>query len=300
MVTANSIPRCQVEAILPKDGEKRFSVARVRVNDTGISMKLPVGELLEADWIGKFSANDVALLATVNANDVNIQNITERVPHFPYGIIYLTALFSVMLVTTNLIGDSITTINLPFLHGYSVLFPTALVVFPLTYCFGACITETYGFVVSRHVIWGAFLVNIPVILIILSLEKAGWLGGSVLGVSHQMMRALGASDVGYFAGELSNSLVVSRLKIALRGRALILRFLAANAVGAVVDSVLFGTLLFYGVVPLTVLLKIVLAQITIKMLYEMAFSVLFSRIVLWIKSRDGVDHYDYKVNFIRS
>jgi queuosine precursor transporter len=27
---------------------------------------------------------------------------------------------------------------------------------------------------------------------------------------------------------------------------------------------------------------------------------LFSRIVLWIKSRDGVDHYDYKVNFIRS
>ncbi|RDS99052.1 VUT family protein, partial [Burkholderia contaminans] len=36
------------------------------------------------------------------------------------------------------------------------------------------------------------------------------------------------------------------------------------------------------------------------MLYEMAFSVLFSRIVLWIKSRYGVDHYDYKVNFIRS
>jgi hypothetical protein len=117
MVMANSIPRCQVEAILPKDGEKRFSVARVRVNDTGISMKLPVGKLLEADWIGKFSANDVALLATVNASDVNIQNITERVPHFPYGIIYLTALFSVMLVTTNLIGDSITTINLPFLLG---------------------------------------------------------------------------------------------------------------------------------------------------------------------------------------
>lgn len=125
MVMANSIPRCQVEAILPKDGEKRFSVARVRVNDTGISMKLPVGKLLEADWIGKFSANDVALLATVNASDVNIQNITERVPHFPYGIIYLTALFSVMLVTTNLIGDSITTINPPSRLGGHVGFARA-------------------------------------------------------------------------------------------------------------------------------------------------------------------------------
>ncbi|KWH27652.1 hypothetical protein WL99_20065 [Burkholderia cepacia] len=298
MVMVNNIPTCQVEAIIPKDGEKRLSVARVRVNDTGVSMKLSVGELLEAGWIEKFSVNDVALLATVNANDVHIKNITERMPHFPYGIIYLTALFSVMLVTTNLIGDSITTFTLPFLQGYTFLFPTALVVFPLTYCFGACITETYGFVVSRRVIWGAFLVNIPVVMIILSLEKAGWLGGSVLGVSHQMMRALGASAVGYFAGELSNSLVVSRLKILLKGRALIFRFIAANIVGAVVDSVLFGTLLFYGNVPHAVLFKILVAQITIKILYEMAFSLLFSRIVVWIKSRDGVDHYDYKVNFI--
>ncbi|WP_244133092.1 VUT family protein [Burkholderia metallica] len=295
---ANNIPTCQIEAIIPKDGARRLSIARVRVNNTGVLMKLPVGELLEAGWIEKFSVNDVALLATVNANDVHIKNITERTPHFPYAIIYLTALFSVMLVTTNLIGDSISTFSLPFIHGYSFLFPTALVVFPLTYCFGACITETYGFVVSRHVIWGAFLVNIPVILIILSLEKAGMLGGSVLGVSHQMMRALGASAVGYFAGELSNSLVVSRLKIVLKGRAMVFRFLAANAVGAVLDSVLFGTLLFYGTVPLTILFKIVAAQITIKILYEMVFSVLFSKIVNWIKSRDGADHFDYKVHLI--
>lgn len=300
MSIANSIPTCQVEAIFPKDGEKRLSMARVRVNETGVSLKLPVAELLGVDWIGKFSVNDVALLATVNANDVNIKNITERKPHFPYAIIYLTALFSVMLVTTNLIGDSITTFNLPFFPDYNVLFPTALVVFPLTYCFGACITETYGFVVSRHVIWGAFLVNILVVVIILSLEKAGLLGGSILGVSQQMVRALGASAIGYFAGELSNSLVVSRLKITLKGRALIFRFIAANAVGAILDSFLFGTLLFYGTVPLEVLARIIIAQITIKMLYEMVFSVMFSRIVLWIKSRDGVDHYDYKVSFIGS
>ncbi|MCA7888895.1 VUT family protein [Burkholderia contaminans] len=298
MSIANNIPTCQVEAILPKDGERHQAVARVRVNDTGVLMKLPVGELLAANWIGKFSVNDVALLATVNANDVRIRNVTVQKPHFPYAIIYLTALFSVMLVTTNLIGDSISTLSFSFLPGYEILFPTALVVFPLTYCFGACITEAYGFVVSRHVIWGAFLVNVVVVAIIISLEKAGLLGGSILGVSQQMMRALGASAVGYFAGELSNSLVVSRLKIALKGRKLILRFIAANAVGAVLDSVLFGTLLFYGTVSHDVLLKIIVAQITIKMLYEMVFSVLFSRIVVWIKSRDGVDHYDYKVSFI--
>ncbi|MGZ2747792.1 VUT family protein [Burkholderia stagnalis] len=300
MSMVNSIPTCQVEAIFPKDGEKRLSVARVRVNDTGVSLKLPVGELLEAAWIEKFSVNDVALLATVNANDVRIQNITERKPHFPYAIIYLTTLFSVMLLTTNLIGDSISTINLPLLPGYSVLFPTALVVFPLTYCFGACITETYGFVVSRHVIWGSFLVNVIVIAIILSLEKAGLLEGSILAVSQQMMRALGASAVGYFAGELSNSMMVSRLKVLLKGRALIFRFIAANAVGAVLDSVLFGTLLFYGTVSTDVLVKIIFAQITIKILYEVIFSVLFSRIVVWIKARDGVDYFDYKVSFTGS
>ncbi|MCW5182339.1 VUT family protein [Burkholderia cenocepacia] len=300
MSLASNIPTCQVEAIFQKDGERHEAVARVRVNETGVLMKRPVRELLEANWIGKFSVNDVALLATVNANDVHIRNVTVQKPHFPYAIIYLTALFSVMLVTTNLIGDSISTFSISFLPGYSILFPTALVVFPLTYCFGACITEAYGFAVSRHVIWGAFLVNAVVVAIIISLEKAGLLGGSILGVSQQMMRALGASAIGYFAGELSNSLVVSRLKIALKGRKLILRFIAANAVGAILDSVLFGTLLFYGTVPHNVLLKIIAAQITIKMLYEMIFSVLFSKIVIWIKSRDGVDHYDYKVSFLGS
>lgn len=298
MSMSTSIPTCQVEAILPKDGGRRQSMARIRVNETGVSLKLSVSELLEEKWIEKFSVNDVALLATVNANDASIRNISGKKPHFPYAIIYLTALFSVMLITTNLIGDSISTINLPFLSGYSVLFPTALVVFPLTYCFGACITETYGFTVSRHVIWGSFLVNVLVVAIILFLERKGLLEGSILGVSRQMMRALGASAVGYFAGELANSLVVSRLKIVLKGRALIFRFIVANAAGAVLDSVLFGLLLFYGTVSIDLLVKIISAQITIKILYEMIFSLLFSRIVAWIKSRDGVDYFDYKINLL--
>jgi uncharacterized integral membrane protein (TIGR00697 family) len=259
---------------------------------------MPVSDLLAGEWIDKFSGSDVAILATVNANDAGIKKIIEHKARFPYGIIYLTIFFSVMLITMNLIGDSISTFKLSLFGGYEFLFPTALIVFPITYCFGAIITETYGFVVSRHVIWGAFIVNSICIAIILTLQRVGLLNGSILGVSHQIARALSASAAGYFAGELSNALMVSRLKIALKGRALILRFMAANVVGAVVDSLLFGGLLFYGVVSVDVLRRIIVTQIVIKIVYETLFSLMFYKIVDFVKKWDGVDYFDYRVDFL--
>ncbi len=295
MSSTSDIPTCQIEAILPKTAGERQSFARVRVNNTGVSLKVAIGELIGVDWINKFSNEDVALLAYVNANDVGIRNITGYKSAFPYAIIYLSSMFSVMLVVANLLGDSITTFKFSQFIGFDVAVPTALVLFPLTYGFGACITETYGFVVSRHVIWGAFLVNIIVVAVIMCLVKAGFLAGSILGVSDQMARALVASATGYFVGELSNSLVVSRLKIALKGKMLVGRFIAANSVGAILDSVLFCTLLFYGRMPVSWIARLICAQIFVKITYEIVFSLIFGRVVAWIKSKDGVDYFDYKV-----
>ncbi|WP_323120547.1 VUT family protein [Burkholderia alba] len=295
MSIINDTPTCQIETILPKTSEASQSFARIRVNNTGVSLKIAISELLKENWIEKFSNEDVALLAYVNANDVNVKNVTGYRSAFPYAIIYLSSLFSVMLVVANLLGDNITTFKLSPFIGFDVAVPTALVLFPLTYGFGACITETYGFVVSRHVIWGAFLVNIVVVAVIMALAKAGFLAGSILGVSDQMARALVASATGYFVGELANSLVVSRLKIMLKGRMLVLRFIAANSVGAILDSVLFCTLLFYGRMPIDWIARLIAAQIFVKISYEVIFSILFGRVVVWIKSRDGVDYFDYKV-----
>ncbi|WP_257828247.1 VUT family protein [Burkholderia glumae] len=292
----SKVPTCQIEAVYPKDGTRTQSTARVRVNATGVSTKIPIKELLSEEWIDSFSGRDIALLATINANDAQIRNVDNQKYRFPYGIVYLTSLFGIMLMATNFIGDSVKIFSFGFLGGFDVPLPMALIFFPLTYCFGACITETYGFVVSRHVIWGAFLVNALVMLVVLFLQKLDLLDGSILGVSHQMFRALTASAIGYFVGELANSFIISRLKVYLKGRRLILRFIAANFVGAVLDSVLFGGLLFWGAVATDVLCKIIVVQVMVKIVYEIMFSVLFSRIVIWIKEKDGVDYFDYKFN----
>uniref|UniRef100_UPI003BEED44E VUT family protein n=1 Tax=Burkholderia arboris TaxID=488730 RepID=UPI003BEED44E len=289
------IPLYQIETILPRRHGGPGPIAVVKMNSTGVSAKIPVSELLGSKWINKLSNNEVSLLAHVNASGANIENIFGYKSPFPYAIVWMTALFTGLLLASNLIGDNLTKITLPLYEGMAIFVPTAMIVFPLTYGFGACVTETYGFVVSRNVIWSAFLVNAFIVAIVLFLVSSGQLHGSILGLAEHMPRALFASASGYLAGEFANSIVISRLKVLLRGRALISRFIAANFVGAVFDSVLFGGILFGGRVPNHVLVGLILSQIVIKTAYEAIFSLVFSKIVEWIKRSDGVDYYDYKM-----
>lgn len=75
MSTVSNIPICKIEEIFQKNGERHPSMARIRMNNTGVSLKLTVAELLDADWIGKFSAHDIVLLAVINASEWRMRDI---------------------------------------------------------------------------------------------------------------------------------------------------------------------------------------------------------------------------------
>ena len=208
--------------------------------------------------------------------------------------IVLAALFVTLLITSNIIAVKIVQV-------WGRILPAAIVLFPITYILGDVLTEVYGFRFARRVIWLGFLCNAVAVL-------GFWIGGllpaapfwedqdayrAILGYTP---RLLVASFAGYLVGELSNSIILSRLKVATRGRWLWVRTIGSTIVGQGVDSVIFITAAFVGTIVGGDLVELVLTQWVVKVLYEAAATPATYAVVTYVKRHEGVDVYDHHVS----
>jgi len=81
-------------------------------------------------------------------------------------------------------------------------------------------------------------------------------------------RLLAASVTAYAVGEFINAFVMARLKVATRGRWLWSRTISSTLLGQGIDSAIFITGAFLGVLPTGVLLQTILYQWVFKTVYE--------------------------------
>lgn len=209
--------------------------------------------------------------------------------------VVLAAVFVTALITANIIA-----VKLIGVAGH--ILPAAIVIFPMSYIIGDVLTEVYGFRHARAVIWLGFVCNAIAVL-------AFWVGGvlpsapvwedqdayqRILGYTP---RLLGASLIAYLIGEFSNSMVLAKMKVATQGRWLWGRTIGSTVVGEGLDSLVFITLAFVGIVPGGLLVQIVLTQWTAKVLYEVAATPLTYAVVGYLKRKEGIDHYDARTSF---
>lgn len=207
----------------------------------------------------------------------------------------LGGLFVAFLLISNIVAGKL------ILVGGLVL-PAAVVLFPVTYIFGDVLTEVYGFKRSRLIIWTGFAANVIMALVfqlVVALPHPPfWTGqdayATVLGM---VPRIVVASLLAYLAGEFSNSVVLSRMKILTRGRWLFTRTIGSTIVGEGVDTLIFITLSFYRLVPGHVLWQMMAAQYLWKVAYEVVATPLTYLVVAWVKRVDRVDTYDYGVRY---
>ncbi|MGB5620686.1 MAG: queuosine precursor transporter [Desulfobacterales bacterium] len=209
--------------------------------------------------------------------------------------LFITCLFVACLLISNIIAGKLVQI-------WGVVLPAAVILFPLTYVFGDILTEVYGFRRARLVIWIGFIANIlmaAVFIVTIALpHPAFWNEQSafrtVLGFTP---RLVAASLVAYWAGEFSNSIVLSKVKILTRGRWLWFRTIGSTVVGEGLDTLLFITIAFAGVLPAVVLFEMMLAQYVWKVGYEIAVTPLTYLLVRWLKRREGLDTYDQGIGY---
>ncbi|MBZ0170484.1 hypothetical protein MELA_02002 [Candidatus Methylomirabilis lanthanidiphila] len=99
----------------------------------------------------------------------------------------------------------------------------------------------------------------------------------------------------YFFGEFANSFVLSKLKYKQNGKRGISqasRFVWSTIVGEGLDSLLFMTVGFLGIMATDELFKIVLTIWGIKVLYEIIALPVSMSIANWVKKIDGFDVID--------
>ena len=211
-------------------------------------------------------------------------------------LVVVTALFVTSLLTANIVAVKLVAVG-------GLVVPAGVVIFPLSYIFGDVLTEVYGYRQARRVIWLGFLCNLVMVVAVwvgqVLPPAMFWEGQAayeqILGFTP---RLLVASFTAYLVGEFANSYVLARLKIATRGRWLWTRTIGSTLVGEGLDSLVFITLAFAGVIPTVEgLLSTVVTQWLLKTAYEVVATPLTYAVVTFLKRVEGLDVYDYDTNF---
>lgn len=208
----------------------------------------------------------------------------------------ITALFVTTLVVSNVIAGKLVAFT------PAVVLPAAVILFPLTYILGDVLTEVYGYQRCRRVIWigfGCNAVAVAAIAIGGALPPAGFWDGqdAYVRTLGAVPRIVAASFLAYLMGEFVNSFVLAKLKVATSGRLLWLRTVGSTVVGQLVDSGVFITVAFLGILPADQVLWLVVAQWLFKVAYEAIATPLTYAVVGWLKRREGLDHFDAKTDF---
>ena len=207
----------------------------------------------------------------------------------------LLAIFLVVLLISNLVGQKLCQIGPFIISGAQLLFP-------LTYIFGDVFTEVYGYAASRRAIWLGFLANGLLALmglITVWLPPApGWEHQEAFRtVFYQIPRLIVASLVAYWCGEFTNSFTLAKMKLWTGGKMLWTRTVGSTITGQFVDTIILVLIGFLGTAPLATLAKLALSAYVGKVAYEVVATPLTYLVVGYLKKSEGLDAFDYKSNF---
>ena len=207
----------------------------------------------------------------------------------------LGILFNVCLIAANLLETKVIQIG-------SLTVTAGLLVFPISYIINDCIAEVWGFKKARLIIWSGFAMNFFVValgLIAVAIPAAPFWEGEehfdfVFGMAP---RIVAASLMAFLVGSFLNAYVMSKMKVARRGRHFSARAILSTLAGETADSLIFFPVAFGGIIAWRELLIMMCIQIILKSMYEVIILPVTIRVVKAIKKIDGSDVYDTDISY---
>ena len=207
----------------------------------------------------------------------------------------LGILFNVCLIAANLLETKVIQIG-------SLTVTAGLLVFPISYIINDCIAEVWGFKKARLIIWSGFAMKFFVValgLIAVAIPAAPFWEGEehfdfVFGMAP---RIVAASLMAFLVGSFLNAYVMSKMKVASRGRHFSARAILSPLAGETADSLIFFPVAFGGIIAWRELLIMMCIQIILKSMYEVIILPVTIRVVKAIKKIDGSDVYDTDISY---
>jgi hypothetical protein len=208
----------------------------------------------------------------------------------------IAMLFVCLFLMVNIISQKIIPI-----YG-DIILTAGDFIYPLSYTLSMILTEVYGYAMSRRVIWSSFVCNILasiVIILAINLPYAdSWHNqeqyASILGSAPRMLMAsLGA----FLFGEFIGTYILAKLKIFTHGKYLWMRTLGAISVGQLLDSLIFTTIAFIGVISMRHVIILSMAAYVCKIIYQVILTPGIYVLVGFLKKHEGLDVFDRHTNF---
>lgn len=215
----------------------------------------------------------------------------------PVSVLFMLAgiLFATCLLISNILATKILLIG-------TWAAPAGVLIFPIAYILNDVITEVWGFGKARMIIWTGFVVNlIAVLFFSLGIAIPGapfWQNqeafSTVLGSTPRIVIA---SLSAYLIGSFLNAFVMSRMKVATKGKGFSVRAILSTLVGESADSLIFIAIAFAGTFPASVLIVMIFTQAMLKTAYEILILPVTLQVVKLVKRVEGVDAFDTDLSY---
>ena len=204
-------------------------------------------------------------------------------------------LFAICLLISNILATKIILIG-------SWAAPAGVLIFPIAYIINDVIVEVWGYRKARLIIWSGFAVNILAVLFftlaIVIPAAPFWHNqeafNTVLGSTP---RIIAASLMAYLTGSFLNAIVMSKVKVLMKGKNFSVRAILSTLVGETADSMIFIFVAFAGNLPFNLLIGMIFTQACLKTVYEILILPLTIVAVKWVKKVEGCDIYDKSVSY---
>lgn len=219
-----------------------------------------------------------------------VQGIVDKSSYSTHNFMIILSLFITTILVSNIASTKL-------FDAFGFTIDGGTILFPLAYILADVITEVYGFKAARKVILIGFFMSILMVLVLFIVQilppSADWSGQEsykqILGL---LPRIITGSLIAYILGELTNSYILARMKVVTRGKYLWGRTIGSTLVGALLDTVIFSTIAFYGTVSIETLISLILTVYFIKVFVEIAITPITYMVVGYLKRTDKQDYYD--------
>lgn len=209
----------------------------------------------------------------------------ERAARLGVRFAAVVAVFVGLLLISNVVAVKLIAVGPLIVDG-------GVFLFPLVYITGDVLAEVYGWRAARRAILLAFglsvLASLTIWLVQLSPPAPGWGNQdefeAILGF---VPRIVLASLAGFLAGQLLNAWVLVRLRQRTSGRFLRVRLIGSTLIGQLVDTAVFCTVAFFGVIEGADFLGYVALGYVIKCLAEIVLLPVTTRVIALARATES-------------
>ena len=194
---------------------------------------------------------------------------------------YLMGIFCASIIVSNILATK--TLEFEF-----IALPCSILTFPVLFIVNDILSEIYGYKMTRDVIYLGFIINI--IAIALYHIAMAFPSSSPNALAFAMLlsttpRLFIAGVISYMLGNILNSKVLVKLKERYNDQ-LFVRCILSTAIGETVDSIIFISISFVGVLPNDLILTMICCQIVFKVLYELLAYPVTRKVIMHIRTLD--------------